>query len=110
MTDGSEAGKEEFFKSVSSMFNQWEKFLGDGKYLTGHDITYVDFMFYANLDFYRLLHATILDEYPILNAFHTRIKNLPEMQEYLNFPKFRKWPIISPLAKFGGEGPEPKHA
>ncbi|CAL1275167.1 unnamed protein product [Larinioides sclopetarius] len=110
MVDGSESGKEEFFKGVQPMFKQWEKFLGDRKHLAGDDITYVDFMFYENLDFYRLLHATILDEYPILKAFHIRIRKLPELQEYLNSPKFRKWPIISPFAKFGGKGQEPKHA
>ncbi|KAF8777976.1 Glutathione S-transferase like protein [Argiope bruennichi] len=92
LTDRSGAGKDEFFINAQPVFKQWEAFLGDRRYLAGDDITYVDFMFYENLDNYRLLHTTILDEYPLLKTFHTRIKNLPEMQAYFYPPRFRRWP------------------
>ncbi|GBL88800.1 Glutathione S-transferase class-mu isozyme 1 [Araneus ventricosus] len=81
-----ESGKEGFLTSVQPKFQQWEKFLGDRKFIAGNDITYVDFMVYEALEFYRLYHETILDDYPILEAYFSRIKNLPELQEYMNSP------------------------
>ncbi|GBN64001.1 hypothetical protein AVEN_251820-1, partial [Araneus ventricosus] len=79
-------GKDEFLKSVQPMFQQWEKFLGENEFLAGDDMTYVDFMVYEALDLYRLQQETILDDYPSLKAYFKRMRDLPELQEYLNSP------------------------
>ncbi|GIX82193.1 glutathione S-transferase Mu 3 [Caerostris darwini] len=106
-----DSAKDEFVKTtIPAMFEMWEKFLGGRKYLAGDNITYVDFMVYENLDFYRLFHPKILDDFPTLKAFHRRIRDLPQMQKYLNSSSFRKWPIFNAKAKFGGGGEAPKHA
>ncbi|GBN57164.1 Glutathione S-transferase Mu 1 [Araneus ventricosus] len=102
-------GKEAFLKSVQPMFQLWEKFLGDRKFLAGDDVTYVDFLVLENLDYYRLFHETILDDYPSVKAYFGRMKNLPELQEYKKSPVCRPWPIFGPMAKFGGGGDPPKH-
>ncbi|XP_055946345.1 glutathione S-transferase Mu 1-like [Argiope bruennichi] len=108
--DGYETRKDEFLKNtVSVLFRQWENFLGDRKFLAGDNLTYVDFMLYENLDFYRLFHASILDDFASLKAYFSRIKDLPEMQKYLNSSRFKAWPIFAPAAKFGGGGKPPKH-
>ncbi|GBN57159.1 Glutathione S-transferase Mu 1 [Araneus ventricosus] len=105
-----ETRKGEFLENtVSVLFKQWEKFLGDRKFLAGDELTYVDFMVYENLDFYRLFHATVLDDFPTLKAYFNRVKNLPEMQKYLNSSRFKAWPIFAPIAKFGGGGEPPIH-
>ncbi|GBN67969.1 Glutathione S-transferase, partial [Araneus ventricosus] len=76
-------GKERFLKSVRPMFQQWEKFIGVRRFMVGDDINFVDFLVYEALDHYRLYHETILDDYPSLRAYFSRMKNLPELQEYL---------------------------
>ncbi|GIZ04207.1 glutathione S-transferase Mu 3 [Caerostris extrusa] len=106
-----DSARDEFIKTtIPAMFKMWEKFLGDRKYLAGDDITYVDFMVYENLDFYRLFHAKTFDNFPTLKSYHSRIKDLPGVQKYLNSSSFRQWPIFNPQAKFGGGGEEPKQA
>ncbi|KAF8777975.1 glutathione S-transferase class-mu 26 kDa isozyme 47-like [Argiope bruennichi] len=102
-------GKEEFLKSVQPMFQQWEKFLGGRKFLAGDDMTYVDFLLYEAMDFYRLFHNIILDDYPLLKSYFNRIKNLPEMQAYMKSPSCKPWPIFGPYAKFGGFDNPPDH-
>ncbi|KAF8777977.1 glutathione S-transferase-like [Argiope bruennichi] len=104
-----EEKKKEFLENISGSFREWERFVGNRKFIAGDDLSYVDFMVYENLDYYRLFHATILEDYPILKAYHSRVKNLPEMQEYLKSPNYKRWPIFGPTAKFGGGGKEPKH-
>ncbi|GBN99356.1 Glutathione S-transferase Mu 1, partial [Araneus ventricosus] len=103
------AGKDEFLKSVQPMFQLWEKFLGDREFLAGDDVTYVDFLVFEFLDSYRLYHETILDDYPSVKAYFSRIKNLSELQEYIKSPIRTPWPIFGPTAKFGGRGDPPKH-
>ncbi|CAL1275165.1 unnamed protein product [Larinioides sclopetarius] len=102
-------GKEEFLKGVQPVFQLWEKFLGDRKFLAGGDVTYVDFLVLENLDYYRLFHETILDDYPSVKAYFSRMRNLPELQEYRKSPVRRAWPLFGPMAKFGGGGDPPKH-
>ncbi|CAL1275164.1 unnamed protein product [Larinioides sclopetarius] len=102
-------GKEEFLKRVQPMFQLWEKFLGDRKFLAGDDVTYVDFIVFEHLDCYRLFHETILDDYSSVKAYFNRMKILPELQEYMRSPVRRSWPLFGPSAKFGSGGDPPKH-
>ncbi|GBN67965.1 Glutathione S-transferase [Araneus ventricosus] len=104
-----ETGKEEFLKSVQPLLQQWEKFLGNRKFMAGDDITYVDFMVYEAFDLYRLYHESVLDDYPSLKAYFSRMKNLPELQDYMKSHVRKPWPIFTPKAKFGGSGDPPKH-
>ncbi|GBN86627.1 Glutathione S-transferase class-mu isozyme 7, partial [Araneus ventricosus] len=104
-----DTGKEEFLESVQPMFQQWEKFLGDKKYLIGDDVTYVDFLVYEALDYYRLFHKSILHDYPSLKAYFNRMKNLPELQKYVKSSVRKPWPVFGPNAKFGGGGDPPNH-
>ncbi|KAF8777974.1 Glutathione S-transferase Mu 3 like protein [Argiope bruennichi] len=101
--------KEEFLKGVQPMFQQWEKCLEGRKFLAGDDVTYVDFLVMENLDYYRLFHETILDDYPSVKAYLSRMKNLPELQGYMKSPTRKPWPLFGPMAKFGGGGEPPKH-
>ncbi|GIX89416.1 glutathione S-transferase Mu 1 [Caerostris extrusa] len=101
--------KDDFIKTLPDAFSLWNKFLGNRKYLAGDDVTYVDFMVFENLDFYRLFHPSIIDEFPTLKDYHSRIKNLPELQGYFNSSTYRRWPIFAPHFKFGGSGEPPKH-
>lgn len=100
--------KPEFVKHVPTQLKLFVNFLGDRKFLTGENVTYVDFMAYETFDFYRLLIPTVLNEFPSLKAYQDRIENLPELQGYLHSTVYKRWPIFGPVAHFGGKGSEPK--
>ncbi|GIZ04209.1 glutathione S-transferase [Caerostris extrusa] len=81
VSDDYEKLKDGFIKNLPDAFNLWKDFLGDA----------------------------ILDDFPTLKAYHSRIKNLPELQDYFNSPTYRRWPLFGPMAKFGGGGDPPDH-
>ncbi|GIX96614.1 glutathione S-transferase class-mu 26 kDa isozyme 51 [Caerostris darwini] len=105
-----EYAKEEFFKNIPVQLKLWDRYLGGNKFLNGEDVTYVDFIANETIDFYRLLYGNILEDFPTLQVYQNRIKNLPELQDYLNSPSYKRWPLFLPMAKFGGGGEEPDHA
>ncbi|KAF8785293.1 glutathione S-transferase Mu 1-like [Argiope bruennichi] len=100
--------KPEFLPKVPAQLKLVENFLGNRKYLAGDTLTYVDFMAYDTLDFYLYLIPNVLADFPALKDYHLRIRNLPELQGYLKSSTYTRWPIFSPVAQFGGKGPEPK--
>ncbi|GFT97216.1 glutathione S-transferase Mu 1 [Nephila pilipes] len=101
--------KPEFVPKVPVQLKLVADFLGSRKFLAGDCVTYVDFMAYDCIDFYRYLIPKVLDQFPTLKAYQDRIKNLPELQNYFKSSTYRRWPIFSSMAQFGGKGPEPKY-
>ncbi|GFY55387.1 glutathione S-transferase Mu 1 [Trichonephila inaurata madagascariensis] len=101
--------KAEFVPKVPAQMKLVADFLGSRKFLAGEYVTYVDFMAYDTINFYCYLIPKVLDGFPTLKAFLERIKSLPELQSYLKSSTYKRWPILSPLAQFGGKGPEPIH-
>ncbi|GIX81999.1 glutathione S-transferase [Caerostris darwini] len=83
-----DSARDEFIKTtIPAMFKMWVKF-----------------------PWRPLFHAKTFDYFPTLKSYHSRIKDLPGVQKYLNSDSFRQWPIFNPQAKFGGSGEEPKQA
>ncbi|GFQ94115.1 glutathione S-transferase Mu 1 [Trichonephila clavata] len=104
-----EAAKKEFVKNLTNQLQLWENYLGDRKFLAGDNLTYVDFMAYDVFDFIRIIHESALDGFPALQAFQNRIKNIPELQDYMKSSMYIKWPIFDPNVKFGGGGDPPSY-
>ncbi|GFS39622.1 glutathione S-transferase Mu 1 [Nephila pilipes] len=100
--------KNRFIETIPDKLKPWEKFIGDHKYLIGDDITYVDFIAYETLDFYRLLYPDALLGFTNLRAYHNRMKNLPSLQDYME-TSFKPWPICGVASNFGGNVIPPKH-
>ncbi|XP_054721906.1 glutathione S-transferase Mu 1-like [Uloborus diversus] len=100
--------KPEFVQNVPAQLKLFSAFLGDGKFLAGDEVTYVDFMAYDTFDFYRLLIPSVLNDFPNLKEYCDRFEKLPELQQYLESPVYKRWPIFGPVAYFGGKGTEPK--
>nr|XP_042911897.1 glutathione S-transferase Mu 1-like [Parasteatoda tepidariorum] len=104
-TDSDEAQKEAF-NAIPGMLKLYAEFLGRRKFLVSDNITYVDFLAYEAFDFCVLFSKTVLDDFPNLKAYHERIGNLPELQEY--FSSSKRWPIVGKLAHWGGSGEMPE--
>ncbi|CAL1285169.1 unnamed protein product [Larinioides sclopetarius] len=100
--------KADFVAKVPAQLKFVANFLGNRKFLAGNSVTYVDFMAYDTIDFYRYLIPNVLADFPTLRDYQERVKSLPELQNYLKSPTYTRWPIFSPVASWGGKGPEPK--
>ncbi|GBN46386.1 Glutathione S-transferase Mu 1 [Araneus ventricosus] len=100
--------KPDFIANVPSQLKLIADFLGDRKFLAGSSVTYADFMAYNAVDFYRYLIPNVLTDFQTLREYQERIQSLPELQSYLKSSAYKRWPIFSPAAQFGGKGPEPK--
>ncbi|KAF8766817.1 glutathione S-transferase Mu 1-like [Argiope bruennichi] len=106
--DNFEKLKPDFVNQVPSHLKLVANFLGNRKFLAGDSVTYVDFMAYHVIDYLRYLIPNLLTDFPNLRDHQDRIRNLPELRKYLKSPAYKPWPLFSPAAQFGGEGPEPK--
>ncbi|CAL1278888.1 unnamed protein product [Larinioides sclopetarius] len=100
--------KPDFVANVPSQLKLIADFLGDRKFLAGSSVTYADFMAYNAIYFYRYLIPSVLTDFQTLREYQERIQNLPELQSYLKSTAYKRWPIFSPAAQFGGKGQEPK--
>ncbi|GFQ91529.1 glutathione S-transferase Mu 1 [Trichonephila clavata] len=105
-----ESMKGNFIKKIPDQMKLWEKFLGNRKYLVGDNVAYVDFIAYETFDWFRLFYKDSLHGCPNLQIYQDRMKNLPELQDYFNSPRYKKWPIFSAVAKFGCSKEPPEHA
>ncbi|CAL1285170.1 unnamed protein product [Larinioides sclopetarius] len=100
--------KPDFVAKVPAQLKFVANFLGNRKFLAGDSVTYVDFMAYDTIDFYRYLIPNVLADFPTLRDYQERVKSLPGLQNYLKSSTYSRWPIFSPRAHWGGKGPEPK--
>jgi len=84
-----------------------EKFIGNNKFITGDELSYVDFLAYEYLGWYReLVDKNIYNESPNLQRFFKNFEEIPSLKEYLASDVHRKSAFFSPNAKIGGNARE----
>lgn len=94
--------KDAYKEGLKDKIQLLSKFLGDRQWLTGDNLTYVDFLAYEWLDVNRLFSPGLLDSVPNLQKLVEKIENLPNVAKYMKSSKFIKWPINGPMAGWGG--------
>ena len=78
-------------------FTELERFLQDKTWLTGDRLSYVDFLGYEYLDWYRvLIEENAFDSYPKLAAYMARFEELKPLKDYLASDAYRKANLVSP--------------
>jgi len=92
--------KADFAKTVPEKFQPWSQYLGENKYLTGDQVTYVDFVFWDLLQVYQKFEPTALQTFPNLKAYFERVQTLPKVEAYLKSDKFKANEYCGPIAKF----------
>lgn len=75
-------------------FQYLSNFIGDNKWATGNDITYVDFLTYEILFQMTVFNPKCLDKFPNLTAYIRRFEELPAIQKYMNSDSFIKGPCF----------------
>lgn len=98
------ADKRESMKASQLIkLKQFEDYLGDKKFLTGDEISHVDFAFYETLAHHQLLFPDIFAKFPKIQSYVTRFECLEKISAYLKSDRFKKFPINNPMAKWGGK-------
>ena len=78
-----------------------DPFLGTNEWFAGSKLTYVDFLAYEVLDWFRLFSPESVNKYENLSNFLNRFENLPPITAYKNSLEFISWPLFGPIAKWG---------
>ncbi len=76
------------------------KFLGKNEWLV-NKLTYVDFIAYEMLDWFRIFSPVCLDKWQNLQQFMKRFESLPPIAAYLKSKEYKSWPITGPYASWG---------
>lgn len=98
----------DFVKGVPDQLKLLEAFLGDRKFFAGEHLTYVDFMAFEIVEYYKYIVPKVLEGFPNLRKYQERMKSLPALKKYLESPQYKSWPLFAPHANWGGKGPEPQ--
>lgn len=92
-----ETKKEEFIKSLPAHLAIFEKFLGQNKggagFVVGDKISFADYNIFDLLDNLQILSPTILDGFPKLKGFHSRIASRDKIAKYRSTDAFKKLPV-----------------
>ena len=94
------------FQKLSTEFKEaiknLDSFVGNNKFLTGNELSYVDFLGYEYLDWFRaLIDDKIYDQASNIERFFKNFEALPNLKDYLASKEYRRAPIFSPFANFG---------
>ncbi|XP_054157586.1 glutathione S-transferase Mu 1-like [Oppia nitens] len=95
---GLEAARQTYIADqLPKQLDELSKFLGTNQWLAGKQLTYVDFVTYECLDWFRLFSPETMAKFPVLVEYLTRFENLPPIKAYMSSPEFISWPICSPM-------------
>jgi len=72
-------------------------------FVSGANVTFVDFMLWELLDQMQHFDFQLLREFENLKSFKNRFSTLPKVDEYVNSARFMRAPVNSKRAKWGGD-------
>ncbi|CAL8149212.1 unnamed protein product [Orchesella dallaii] len=76
------------------------KFMGDNDWMTGNDISYLDFFLYEVFYQFKKFDPHCFDNFQNLDRFLTRFENLETIKDYMNSPNYLHGPAINIIAKY----------
>lgn len=96
--------KGEWKKSIPGRLSELTKFLEGKEYVLGSKISWVDFLVYESMEWFRQFAMDVFETAPeltSLNQFQKRIEALPQIKAYMESGRFKAWPIFAPIVNFG---------
>ncbi|XP_063673813.1 glutathione S-transferase-like [Bolinopsis microptera] len=100
--EGFEEKKPAYLDSMEKKLEILDKYIGDGPFVLGEKLTYVDFMLYEFVSQIRKMSpervGTAVNIGRLLNA----IEALPQLQDHFNSELYKTKPIHPPFAAFTG--------
>ncbi|CAG2100196.1 unnamed protein product [Medioppia subpectinata] len=79
------------------------KFLADKLWFTGGQVSYVDFMAYEVLDWWRQYLPESVAKHPTVGQYLDRFEALPAFKAYQSSAEYNPWPAFGPRAKWTGK-------
>ncbi|CAK8679066.1 unnamed protein product [Clavelina lepadiformis] len=102
--DGFDEAKKKFFgETLPKLLDLLEKFLGCSHWIIGDKMTYVDFYLCEVFDCIQLMTSDCLDKHQGMKKYVERFYALDKIAAYRRSSRFKKWPFMTPLAKWGGK-------
>ncbi|XP_063694849.1 glutathione S-transferase Mu 2-like [Bolinopsis microptera] len=94
--DQFEEKKPAYFENLEKKLEILDKYIGDGPFVLGEKLTYVDFMLYEFVSQIRKLTAERVDKAENLARFLQIFQELPQLQDYFNSEKLAAEVPINP--------------
>lgn len=85
-----EDAKEAYVANIGGRLQKLSDLLGDGDYILGDEMSFVDFCLNEALDRFEMIEPDCISAFSSLKAFHDRISELSAIAEYLESEKFEK--------------------
>lgn len=98
-----EAGKANYAKDLPGKIKSLSDYLGNRKWITGHNINMVDFVIYELLYVNNKFIPGCLDNFKNLQDYMARFEALPAIKKYMASERFIVWPLNGRVAKWGGD-------
>lgn len=73
-----------------------EYLLNGKKFISGDNVTVLDFVLYETLDMFNAFEPALLADYPGLRATHGNFRELPKIKAYLESTRFQERPFLPP--------------
>ena len=103
-----EAMRAPFLAGLPDLLKDFERILGERKWLTGDDLMYVDFRFAELLDHIELCYPGCYSNLPNVKKYKNNFEELPKIADYKKSDRFKSWPINGARAAWGGENSKPQ--
>lgn len=102
-SDGDFEGQLELTRqALATSLAQLESWIGERQWLTGERLSYVDFLAYEYLDWYRnFVQSDCFQKFPLMSAYLGRFEELSQLKAYLASEEYKKGHCLSPFAKLG---------
>ncbi|CAL8090499.1 unnamed protein product [Orchesella dallaii] len=94
---------EDYKLTIPARLGELNNFIKSNQYVAGSKITYVDFLVFETLDWFRELSPESFEDSAVenLKAYMSRIEAIAEIRDYRNSDEFKNRPLFSPVAHFG---------
>lgn len=96
--------KQDWKKTIPGRLSEMSKFLEGKEFVLGSKISFVDFLLYESVQWYRAFAPEVFEEseeIAALNNFQKRIENIPQIKAYMESEDFKDWPFFAPIVNFG---------
>ncbi|CAG2117287.1 unnamed protein product, partial [Medioppia subpectinata] len=79
------------------------KYLGANNWLTGGQLSYVDFLAYETLDWLKRFTPDTIGKFPTVGQYLDRFEALPAIKTYQSSGDYKQWPLFGPIVKWGSQ-------
>lgn len=96
--------KEDWKRTLPGRLGELSTFLEGKEFVLGKKISYVDFLLYESMEWYRKFAPEVFaeaKELVNLEQFQKRIEALPQIKAYMESDQFKEWPLFAPIVNFG---------